>query len=90
MSRSTAIETSSLLVATGAIMALALDARAGGVNVDLVGWVLMGLGAWSLILFALVGTTGTTAIGTTFIDHETPVVRPAPNMRAPRDEVRVH
>ena len=89
MSRSTAIETSSLLVATGAIMALALDARAGGVSFDLVGWVLMGVGAWSLILFALVGTTGTTAISTTFLDHDAPVVHSASHRHSRRDGARV-
>ena len=89
MSRSTAIETSSLLVAAGAIMAMAPDARAGGLSVELVGWVLMGIGAWSLILFALVGTTSTTAIDTTFLDRERPVVRPSSNRRTTRDDLRV-
>jgi hypothetical protein len=72
MTRTKAIETSSVLVAAGAIMALALDARAGGIGIDLVGWVLMGLGIWSLMLFALVGTTATTAVSTTFVGRNRP------------------
>jgi hypothetical protein len=88
MRRATAIETSSLLVAAGAVMAVALDARAGGITVDLVGWILVGLGVWSLALFALVGTTATTAVSTTYVEAGRPVVRGTPIRRGPRDDAR--
>ena len=79
MRRATAIETSSVLVVTGAIMAVALDARAGGITAELVGWILVGLGVWCLALFTLVGTTATTAVSTTFLEAGRPVVRGTPD-----------
>ena len=87
MRRAIAIETSSVLVASGTLMAVALDARAGGITVDLVGWILVALGVWSLALFALVGTTATTAVSTTFLEAGRPVVRGTPDRRGPHPGV---
>ena len=87
MRRVTAIEVSSVLVAAGALMAFTLDARAGGVRADVVGWIVMGLGLWSLALFVLVGTTATTAIGTTHSKRENRSL--AAVRRTKREEMRV-
>jgi hypothetical protein len=86
MRRATAIETSSVLVAAGAVMAFTLDARAGGIRAELIGWILVGLGVWSLALFALVGTTATTAIATTHHKRENRSL--AAVRRVPGDEMR--
>ena len=39
------------LIAVGAIMTFALDAKLAGINLDVVGWILMLAGAAGLVLF---------------------------------------
>ncbi|MFU8854581.1 DUF6458 family protein [Micromonospora sp. SL1-18] len=48
------IGTSIFLIAVGAILTFALDANIGGVNLDIVGWILMAAGALGLIMTALI------------------------------------
>ena len=54
------IGVSIILLAIGAILTFAVDFTAAGVDIDIVGWILMAVGAiglvWSLIAM---GTTGT-------------------------------
>ncbi|MGC5017600.1 DUF6458 family protein [Micromonospora sp. DT47] len=42
------------LLAVGAILTFALDASVGGVNLDVVGWILMAAGVLGLIMFTVV------------------------------------
>ncbi|MEU5787390.1 DUF6458 family protein [Micromonospora purpureochromogenes] len=48
------IGTSIFLLAAGAILTFALDASVGGVNLDVVGWILMAAGVLGLVMTALV------------------------------------
>ncbi|WP_243704899.1 DUF6458 family protein [Micromonospora sp. KC723] len=48
------IGTSIFLLAVGAILTFALNASIGGVNLDVVGWILMAAGALGLIMTTLV------------------------------------
>ncbi|TWG11912.1 hypothetical protein FHX75_14240 [Micromonospora palomenae] len=48
------IGTSIFLLAAGAILTFALDASVGGVNLDVIGWILMAAGLLGLIMTALV------------------------------------
>ncbi|TDB73932.1 MULTISPECIES: DUF6458 family protein [unclassified Micromonospora] len=48
------IGTSIFLLAVGAILTFALNASVGGVNLDVVGWILMAAGALGLIMTTLV------------------------------------
>ncbi|MFE9691107.1 DUF6458 family protein [Micromonospora sp. NPDC005806] len=48
------IGTSIFLIAVGAILTFAMNASIGGVNLDVVGWILMAAGALGLIMFTLV------------------------------------
>ncbi|MGB2570739.1 DUF6458 family protein [Micromonospora citrea] len=47
------IGTSIFLLAVGAILTFALDASVGGVNLDVVGWILMAAGLLGLVITAL-------------------------------------
>ena len=47
------IGTSIFLIAVGAILTFALDVSVGGVDLDVVGWILMGAGALGLVIFAM-------------------------------------
>ncbi|MCX5070425.1 DUF6458 family protein [Micromonospora lupini] len=59
------IGTSIFLIALGAILTFALDASVGGINLDVVGWILMGAGVLGLIMTALIFQRRRTAIVTT-------------------------
>ncbi|WP_346535663.1 DUF6458 family protein [Micromonospora sp. DPT] len=48
------IGTSIFLLAVGAILTFALDASVGGVNLDVIGWILMAAGVLGLVMTALV------------------------------------
>ncbi|MEH1059452.1 DUF6458 family protein [Micromonospora sp. CPCC 206171] len=48
------IGTSIFLLAAGAILTFALDASVGGVNLDVIGWILMAAGLLGLIMTTLV------------------------------------
>jgi hypothetical protein len=48
------IGTSIFLIAVGAILTFALDVSVGGVNLDIVGWILMGAGVLGLVIFAMI------------------------------------
>ncbi|MEU8073725.1 MULTISPECIES: DUF6458 family protein [unclassified Micromonospora] len=48
------IGTSIFLIAVGAILTFALNASVGGVNLDVVGWILMAAGVLGLIMTTLV------------------------------------
>ncbi|WP_431977028.1 DUF6458 family protein [Micromonospora haikouensis] len=48
------IGTSIFLIAVGAILTFAMDATVGGVNLDVVGWILMAAGALGLVMTTLV------------------------------------
>jgi hypothetical protein len=48
------IGTSIFLIAVGAILTFALDIRVGGVNLDIVGWILMAAGALGLIITTMI------------------------------------
>ncbi|WP_444950497.1 DUF6458 family protein [Micromonospora ureilytica] len=48
------IGTSIFLIALGAILTFALDASVGGINLDVVGWILMGAGVLGLIMTTLI------------------------------------
>ncbi|KXK59872.1 hypothetical protein AWW66_21815 [Micromonospora rosaria] len=48
------IGTSIFLIAVGAIFTFAMDATVGGVDLDVVGWILMAAGALGLVMTALV------------------------------------
>ena len=60
------IGASIFLIAVGAILAFALDLAVGGVNLDMVGWILMGAGVigllWSLIAMNSAGTRRETVV----------------------------
>ncbi|MEV0005596.1 DUF6458 family protein [Micromonospora sp. NPDC050980] len=47
------IGTSIFLIAVGAILAFAINASVGGVDLDIVGWILMAAGVLGLILTTL-------------------------------------
>lgn len=48
------IGTSIFLLAVGAILTFALDVSVGGVNLDIVGWILMAAGALGLIITSMI------------------------------------
>ncbi|MER7165902.1 DUF6458 family protein [Micromonospora sp. NPDC000207] len=48
------IGTSIFLIAVGAIFTFAMDATVGGVDLDVVGWILMGAGVLGLIMTGLI------------------------------------
>lgn len=48
------IGTSIFLIAVGAILTFAMDATVGGVDLDIVGWILMAAGALGLVMTTLV------------------------------------
>ncbi|MCL7460003.1 DUF6458 family protein [Micromonospora echinofusca] len=48
------IGTSIFLIALGAILTFALDANLGGLNLDVVGWILMAAGVLGLIMTTLI------------------------------------
>ncbi|MEU4717938.1 DUF6458 family protein [Micromonospora purpureochromogenes] len=48
------IGTSIFLLAAGAILTFALDASVGGVNLDVIGWILMAAGLLGLVMTTLV------------------------------------
>ncbi|MFF0368908.1 MULTISPECIES: DUF6458 family protein [unclassified Micromonospora] len=48
------IGTSIFLIALGAILTFALDASVGGINLDVVGWILMAAGVLGLIMTTLI------------------------------------
>lgn len=48
------IGTSIALIAVGAILAFALDFEVGGLDIDVVGWILMAAGAIGLLFTALI------------------------------------
>jgi hypothetical protein len=48
------IGTSIFLIAVGAILTFALDVSVGGVNLDVVGWILMAAGVLGLILTTMI------------------------------------
>ncbi|MER7332221.1 MULTISPECIES: DUF6458 family protein [unclassified Micromonospora] len=48
------IGTSIFLIALGAILTFALDASLGGINLDIVGWILMAAGVLGLIMTTLI------------------------------------
>ncbi|MEV4655849.1 DUF6458 family protein [Micromonospora sp. NPDC049301] len=48
------IGTSIFLIAVGAILTFALDASVGGINLDVVGWILMAAGVLGLIMTAVI------------------------------------
>ncbi|MCF0091698.1 DUF6458 family protein [Micromonospora sp. NPDC049114] len=48
------IGTSIFLIALGAILTFALDASVGGIDLDVVGWILMGAGVLGLIMTTLI------------------------------------
>jgi hypothetical protein len=70
MSRVTALESSLVLAASGAILALGVEIPAVGPTLELAGWLLLMAGAWSFVLALLVGTSATTSIDTTFDDRQ--------------------
>jgi hypothetical protein len=59
------IGTSIFLIALGAILTFALDASVGGINLDVVGWILMGAGVLGLIMMALLLQRRRAAVVTT-------------------------
>ncbi|MFG1883948.1 DUF6458 family protein [Micromonospora sp. NPDC049102] len=59
------IGTSIFLIALGAILTFALDASVGGINLDVVGWILIGAGVLGLIMTALIFQRRRTAVVTT-------------------------
>ncbi|TDC39267.1 hypothetical protein E1211_04580 [Micromonospora sp. 15K316] len=48
------IGTSIFLIAVGAILTFALDASVGGIDLDVVGWILMAAGVLGLIMTTLI------------------------------------
>lgn len=48
------IGVSVFLIAVGAILAFAVDASLGGIDIDVVGWILMGAGLLGLIVTMMV------------------------------------
>ncbi|PZF90601.1 DUF6458 family protein [Micromonospora deserti] len=48
------IGTSIFLIAVGAILTFALDMSLGGINLDVVGWILMAAGVLGLIMTTLI------------------------------------
>ncbi|MER7440774.1 DUF6458 family protein [Micromonospora avicenniae] len=48
------IGTSIFLIAVGAILTFALDANVGGIDLDVVGWILMAAGVLGLIMTTLI------------------------------------
>jgi hypothetical protein len=48
------IGASIFLIAVGAILTFALDLRVGGVDLDVIGWILMAAGALGLIMALLI------------------------------------
>jgi hypothetical protein len=70
MSRATALESSLALAASGAILALGVEIPGVGSTLQLAGWLLLMAGAWGFVLTLIVGTSATTSIDTTFLEHE--------------------
>jgi len=48
------IGVSLFLIAVGAILAFAVDAELAGIDIEVVGWILMGIGVLGLALFAVI------------------------------------
>ena len=66
------IGVSVFLIAVGAIITFALNWRVGGIDLDVVGWILMGAGVLGLIVTTMIwGNRRTTAV-------ERDVTPPAP------------
>ncbi|SCL31549.1 hypothetical protein GA0070616_4285 [Micromonospora nigra] len=59
------IGTSIFLIALGAILTFAVEASIGGVNIDVVGWILMAAGVLGLILTALLWGRRRESVATT-------------------------
>ncbi|MGN9776496.1 DUF6458 family protein [Micromonospora sp. H33] len=59
------IGTSIFLLALGAILTFALDATLGGIDLDVVGWILMAAGVLGLIMTTLVWGRRRTVVSTT-------------------------
>jgi len=51
-----------LLIGVGAVLTFAVDATANGVDLDMVGWILMGLGAIGLIASIIVYSSWSTGV----------------------------
>ncbi|WP_213455176.1 DUF6458 family protein [Rhizomonospora bruguierae] len=56
------IGASIFLIAVGAILTFALNVTVGGINLDIVGWILMAVGALGLIMTALIWGRRRTAV----------------------------
>ena len=78
MNRVAGIGTSLVLIAAGAIMAFAVSVQTDGVNVNTIGWILMGVGVLGLIVSLIVGAAGVGSSGATYVDRGTTVVEREP------------
>lgn len=70
------IGASIFLIAVGAILAFALEVDLGGIDIAVIGWILMLAGALGLIMTALIWGRRRTVVAPTTVDRE--VVREEP------------
>jgi hypothetical protein len=71
------IGVSLFLIAVGAILTFALNVHVGGVNMDVVGWILMAVGALGLIVTMFIwGGRGRSAPTTTYVEERRDVGPP--------------
>lgn len=77
------IGASIFLIAIGAILTFALDVSLGGLNLDVVGWILMAAGALGLVMTALIWGRRREVV--TPVDRE--VVRPVDREVVTREPV---
>lgn len=68
------IGASIFLIAIGAILAFALEIAVGGVDLDMVGWILMGAGVLGL-LWSLIAMNGAGTRSDVVVEREEPVRR---------------
>jgi Domain of unknown function (DUF6458) len=69
------IGASIFLIAAGAILTFALNLHVGGVDIDVIGWILMAVGALGLIVTILIWGRRREVVTTTPVDEQDVVAR---------------
>ena len=78
------IGASIFLIAVGAILAFAVDVNLGGLDLTVVGWILMAVGALGLIMTALIWGRRRTVVAPGTVEREVVAERPVEYRRVER------
>ena len=91
MVRGTGVGTSLMLIAVGAILALAIDYQLTGIDINTVGWILILVGVVGLVLSFLVlgGLTSAYDSGPSNVRYVEPRVEPRADTTTPHEHRRV-